>query len=259
MLALLGHIDHNVARIIGFSTAAGLTVFGGVLGFQVIIRLQKQLTIVTGLITLGYIALTFKHVDWTMISSIPSGNLPGFVGAIILGITGVGLGWVNLAADYSRYLARTVSSRAVVGWTVFGSSLVPVILVIYGSPLAGSRKHLSESIAIDPIGALTTLLPTWYLIPCAMVAVLALIGRAILDLYSSGLALLSIGLPVRWHVAASIDAVIMLLGTVYIVWHASDFIGSFSRLSHYLRPTDSGLVGNFYRRRAHAQTRLRGI
>jgi NCS1 family nucleobase:cation symporter-1 len=37
----------------------------------------------------------------------------------------------------------------------------------------------------------------------------------------------SIGLPVRRHVAASIDATIMLLGTIYIVWHASNFIGPF--------------------------------
>jgi NCS1 family nucleobase:cation symporter-1 len=79
----------------------------------------------------------------------------------------------------------------------------------------------------DPVGALTTLLPTWYLIPFAIVAVLGLIGGAILDLYSSGLALVSIGLPVRRHVAASIDATIMLLGTIYIVWHASNFIGPF--------------------------------
>ncbi|HUW87659.1 MAG TPA: cytosine permease [Candidatus Paceibacterota bacterium] len=227
VLARLGHIDHNVARIIGFSIAAGLTVFGGVLGFHVIMKLQKWLTIVTGLMTLGYIALTFKHIDWTMVSSIPSGNPQAFIGAMIFGITGIGLGWVNSAADYSRYLPRTVSSRAVVGWTVFGSSLVPVILVIYGSLLAGSSKDLSEKIAMDPIGALTTLLPTWYLIPFAIVAVLGLIGGAILDLYSSGLALVSIGLPVRRHVAASIDALIMLLGTIYIVWHASDFIGPF--------------------------------
>jgi NCS1 family nucleobase:cation symporter-1 len=65
------------------------------------------------------------------------------------------------------------------------------------------------------------------LIPFAIVAVLGLIGGAILDLYSSGLALVSIGLPVRRHVAASIDATIMLLGTIYIVWHASNFIGPF--------------------------------
>ena len=80
---------------------------------------------------------------------------------------------------------------------------------------------------MDPIGALTTLLPSWYLIPFALVAVLGLIGGAILDLYSSGLALVSIGLPVKRHVAAGIDACIMLAGTIYIVWFANDFSGPF--------------------------------
>jgi len=96
-----------------------------------------------------------------------------------------------------------------VGWTVFGASIVPIILVIYGALLAGSSEELNDQVASDPIGALTTLLPIWYLIPFALVAVLGLIGGAILDLYSSGLTLVSIGLPVKRHVAAVIDGVIM--------------------------------------------------
>ena len=220
-------MDHNLARIIGFLIAVGLTVFGGVLGFHVIMKLQKWLTIATALMTVGYIALTVSHVDWNKISTIHGGSLQGLVGAIIFGITGVGLGWVNSAADYSRYLPRNSSSKGVVGWTVFGSSLVPVILIVYGALLAGSSKGLNDKVMMDPVGALTDLLPTWYLVPFAVVAVLGLIGGAILDLYSSGLALVSIGLPVRRHVAASIDACIMLIGTIYIVWHASNFIGPF--------------------------------
>ena len=227
VFARLGHLDHNLARIIGFLIAVGLTVFGGVLGFHVIMKLQKWLTIATAVMTIGYILLTMSHVDWSKVSSLHGGSLQAFIGAIIFGITGVGLGWVNSAADYSRYLPRTSSSRSVIGWTVFGSSLVPVILIIYGALLAGSSKDLNDKIMMDPVGALTSLLPTWYLIPFAIVAVLGLIGGAILDLYSSGLALVSIGLPVRRHVAASIDATIMLLGTIYIVWHASNFIGPF--------------------------------
>lgn len=219
----LGHLDHNLARILGFLIAVSLTVFGGVLGFHVIMKLQKWLTIATVIMTIGYIALTIDHVDWSSATSIQSGSMQGFIGAMIFGITGIGLGWVNAAADYSRYLPRSVSSKAVVGWTVFGASLVPIILVIYGSLLAGSSKDLNDAIANDPIGALTTILPTWYLIPFAIVAILGLIGGAILDLYSSGLALVSIGLPVRRHVAASIDAGIMLIGTIYIVWFARNF------------------------------------
>jgi len=227
VLTRVGNIEPNISRILGFSIAAGLTIFGGVLGFKVIMRLQKVLTVSTILLTVGYIALTADQVNWSSVSAIPSGSVQAFLGALIFAITGIGLGWVNCAADYSRYLPRSVSSRGVIGWTVFGASFVPITLVIYGSLLAGSSKDLAEKIGMDPIGALTTLVPTWYLIPFAAVAILGLIGGAILDLYSSGLALISVGLPVKRHVAASIDAVIMALGTIYIVWIAGDFFGPF--------------------------------
>ncbi len=223
VFARLGHINHNVAGILGFLVAASLTVFGGVLGFHTIMKIQRWLTSATIILTAGYIALTFHKINWNAVQSIHAGSKAGFIGAMILGVTGIGLGWVNSAADYSRYLPRKTSSRAVIGWTVFGSSIVPVILVIYGALLAGSSKDLSNAIATDPIGALTTILPTWYLIPFAIVAILGLVGGAILDLYSSGITLVSIGLPVKRHVAASFDAMIMMFGTIYFVWIAPNF------------------------------------
>jgi purine-cytosine permease-like protein len=223
----LGGVDHNVALVIGFVIAVSLTVFGGVLGFTVIMKLQKVLTVVTVAMTVVYIALTFDNINWSAVSAIKDGSSEGFIGAIIFAITGIGLGWVNCAADYSRYLPRTVSSKSVVGWTVFGASIVPIVLVIYGAALSGSSKDLSDAIAMDPIGALTSLLPTWFLIPFALVAILGLVGGAILDLYSSGLALVSIGVPLKRHQAAAIDAVLMLAGTIYIVWIADNFFYPF--------------------------------
>lgn len=223
----IGNLDQNTAMAIGFAIAIALTVSAGVLGFAVIMRIQRILTIVTLVMTGVYIALTFDEVDWSAITSLPSGSTQGFIGAVIFGATGIGLGWVNAAADYSRYLPRSTSSKAVISWTVFGASVVPVILVTYGAALSGSSKKLSDAIASDPIGALTTILPSWYLIIFAMVAILGLVGGAILNLYSSGLALISIGLPVKRHVAASIDAVLMLIGVIYFVWIADDFFYPF--------------------------------
>lgn len=223
----LGNLDHNTAMVIGFAIAVGLTVSAGVLGFAVIMRIQRALTIVTIAMTGVYISLTIGEVDWTAISAIPSGSAQGFIGAMIFGATGIGLGWVNAAADYSRYLPRSTSSKSVIGWTVFGASIVPITLVIYGAALSASNKDLSEAIAGDPIGALTTILPSWYLIIFALVAILGLVGGAILNLYSSGLTLISIGLPVKRHVAASIDAVLMLVGAIYFVWIADDFFFPF--------------------------------
>ncbi len=223
----IGGVDQNLALILGFVIAVSLTVFGGVLGFSVIMKLQKILTVITVVMTVVYIALTIDTINWGAVTAIKDGSTQGFIGALIFGITGIGLGWVNCAADYSRYLPRTVSSKAVVGWTVFGASVVPIILVIYGAALSASSKDLSEAIAMDPIGALTSLLPTWFLIPFALVAILGLVGGAILDLYSSGLALVSIGVPIKRHQAAIIDAFIMLAGSVYIVWVADNFFYPF--------------------------------
>ena len=223
----IGGVDQNLALILGFVIAVSLTVFGGVLGFSVIMKLQKILTVITVVMTLVYIALTMDTINWSAVTAIKDGSTQGFIGALIFGITGIGLGWVNCAADYSRYLPRSVSSKAVVGWTVFGASVVPIILVIYGAALSASSKDLSEAIAMDPIGALTSLLPTWFLIPFALVAILGLVGGAILDLYSSGLALVSIGVPIKRYQAAIIDAFIMLAGSVYIVWVADNFFYPF--------------------------------
>jgi purine-cytosine permease-like protein len=226
----LGGIEHNVAMIIGFVIAVSLTVSAGVLGFEAIMKLQRYITTITIIATLIYIALTISKVDWNVISSMKNGNSQAFIGALIFGATGIGLGWVNSAADYSRYLPRTVSNRSVVFWTVFGASIVPTILVTYGAALSGSSEELAGAIATDPIGALTTILPTWYLIIFALVAILGLVGGAILDLYSSGMTLISIGLPVKRHIAASIDSILMLIGTIYFVWVADDFFFPFQGL-----------------------------
>ena len=220
-------LDRNIALMLGFLIAASLTIFGGVLGHPVIMKLQRWITGITVLATVTYIVLTLDEVNWDSVFEIKAGSTAGLIGAIIFAITGIGLGWVNSAADYSRYLPRDVSSKSVFGWTVFGASIVPIVLVIYGSALSGSSKELSDAIAMDPIGALTQLLPTWFLIPFALVAILGLVGGAILDLYSSGLTLISIGVKVKRPVAAAIDGTIMLIGTIYIVWFANDFFGPF--------------------------------
>ena len=227
VFARIGGVDHNLALILGFILAVSLTVFGGVLGFSVIMKLQKLLTVITVAMTVVYIVLTIDTVNWSAVTGLKDGSTQGFIGALIFGVTGIGLGWVNCAADYSRYLPRTISSKAVVGWTVFGASVVPIVLVIYGAALSASSKDLSDAIAMDPIGALTSLLPTWFLVPFALIAILGLVGGAILDLYSSGLALVSIGAPIRRHQAAIIDAFIMLAGCFYIVWIADNFFYPF--------------------------------
>jgi purine-cytosine permease-like protein len=161
------------------------------------------------------------------VSGIHGGSAEAVIGALVFVMTGFGLGWVNAAADYSRYLPRRSSGGGVVWWTTFASSIAPVFLLVFGLLLAGSSKQLNSAISADPIGALATLLPTWFLVPFAIVAVLGLIGGSVLDIYSSGLALLTLGVRVPRYVAALIDGTVMTLGTIYVVFFTTNFIGQF--------------------------------
>jgi nucleobase:cation symporter-1, NCS1 family len=223
----LGWDGGALTKVVALVVVAALIVAGGVLGFDFIMRLQKWITIVTAVLTVFYMILVAGRIDLGAVAAIPGGGTPQLIGALVFMMTGFGLGWVQAAADYSRYLPRGASSPAVVGWTTFGASLAPVVLLLFGLLLAGSSAELSSAISVDPIGALTTILPVWFLVPFALVAVLGLVGGAVLDIYSSGLALLTTGLRVPRYVAAGIDGVIMVLGAIYVVFIAGEFLGPF--------------------------------
>ncbi|MFJ9781817.1 purine-cytosine permease family protein [Amycolatopsis sp. NPDC101161] len=223
----LGWGGGTATKVVALIVVAALTVAAGVLGFDAIMKLQTWITWITGVLTVVYVVLVAGDVHWDAVSALPSGSAQQWVGALVFLMTGFGLGWVNAAADYSRYLPRSASSRGVVGWTTFGASVAPLVLLVFGLLLAGSSPDLNKAIAADPIGALTTLLPLWFLVPFAIVAVLGLVGGAVLDIYSSGLALLSAGLRVPRPVAAFVDGVLMVAGTVYIVFFGGEFLGQF--------------------------------
>jgi purine-cytosine permease-like protein len=224
----LGWSGGNGVKIVAFVVVAAAIVGAGILGFDTIMRLQRVLTIAMVVVTAVYIALTLDEIHWSRATDLSSGTTAGVIGAGILVLTGFGLGWVNTAADYSRYLPRDTRTGGVVFWPTFGGSLPVVLLVGYGLLLCASNDALNGAVSNDPIGGLATVLPDWFLVPFVLVAVAGLISGAMLDLYSSGLTLLSLGLRTPRYVAAGIDGVLMILGTIYIVWIAADdFLGIF--------------------------------
>jgi NCS1 family nucleobase:cation symporter-1 len=59
------------------------------------------------------------------------------------------------------------------------------------------------------------------------VAVLGLVAGAVLNIYSSGLALMAVGLRIPRPAAALVDGVLMTVGTVYIVFFSHNFLDQF--------------------------------
>lgn len=223
----LGWASGTPVKIIAMLVVAGLIVAASVAGYHVIMRLQSVLTWLTGVATIAYIAMTLPRVRWDALSDLPAGSFQQVIGALVMVMTGFGLGWINIAADWSRYQSRDASSASIVGWNTLGGALAPSLLVAYGIGLAGSDEDLSAGIVTDPVGTLATILPTWFLVPFLLAAVLALVSGAVLGIYSSGLTLLSLGVRIPRPAAALVDGILLTLGTIYVVFFAESFLGPF--------------------------------
>ena len=223
----LGWGGGTSTKVLAAVGVAALIVVASVLGYHTIMKMQSVLTWITGAITIVYIALTIGHINWPTIAGMPSGSAGAVIGALTMVMTGFGLGWINIAADWSRYQHRDASNGAIIFWNTVGGAVAPVILVIYGLLLAGSDEKLAEGITADPIGTLATILPIWVLIPFWITAVLALVSGAVLGIYSSGLTLLSLGIRIPRPAAAAIDGVILTIGTIWVVFFAESFLGPF--------------------------------
>jgi nucleobase:cation symporter-1, NCS1 family len=225
ILDRLGVASGDLVTAIAFVVIAAITIVVGLLGHATIVRIQTWVTYAFAVLTVVFILLEIGEIDWTAVSHLPSANPAGFLGGMSIVMAGLGIGWVNAAADYSRYLPHSASSRSVVWWTTFGASLPPIVLITFGLLLAADNPDLATS--INPIAVLAHDLPTWFLVPYLLTAVGGLVAGAVLDIYSSGLNLLTLGVKIPRYQSVAFDGALMLIGNIYILFFARDFFGPF--------------------------------
>ena len=204
VMGALGFSNHLLAQIIALVVVVVLAAGAGILGFEAIMKVQTWITWATAILTIVYLLLSASTINFAVLSARPAAPFAMLLGAMCMLMVGF-------------------------GWTTAGAALPVIILVIFGVLLVGSNYDtLSEAIGNDPIGALTTILPTWFLIPFAIVAILGLVGGIVMDIYSSGLSLLATGVPVTRPVATAIDGTIMTIGTIVVVFFADSFLTPFT-------------------------------
>ena len=165
----LGWGGGTTTKIIACLVVAALVVLASVAGYHIIMRMQSWLTWITGIITIAVMVIAASHIHWSQVAAMPSGSWQQTVGALVMVMTGFGLGWINIAADWSRYPRRDASGGQIVAWNTYGGAVAPVILVIFGLLLAGSDKKVAEGILGNPIGALAETSQPAYARPVASV------------------------------------------------------------------------------------------
>ena len=139
-----------------------------------------------------------------------------------------GLGWVESGNDFSRYLPRTASRKSIVGWVFVATAIPQAALMLLGAAVATYVQIDSK----NPFNSFPHAFSGWFLVPFFVVAILQLFAINSMDLYSSGVTLQALGLPIkRWN-AVLVDTVICCGITTYAVFSAgfsrllSDFVAA---------------------------------
>ncbi len=144
-----------------------------------------------------------------------------FLVGLAFTITLSGLGWVENGNDFSRYVPRTASRRAIVGWVFVGGAIPEILVMSLGAAVA----TFVPTAGGNPISDFPRAFPAWFLVPFLVVTIVQLFGINSVDLYSSGVTLQALGLGIRRWQAVLVDTIIAGAVTAYAV-----FSSSFSRL-----------------------------
>ncbi|MEU6716086.1 cytosine permease [Nonomuraea sp. NPDC046802] len=226
LVRLAPGLSRTTATAVCFAVAAVVVIVVGMYGHAMIMAVQRYLTYAFVVLTVVYMILMAPKLSISGTLETTAGP-GGWVGGVIFAMTLLGLGWVNCGADYSRYLPATSRPRSVALWTMLGGALPPMVLLVFGVLLAGGDAKLAEAAGGDPVAALAGALPTWFLLPYLLTAIGGFLAGAIMDIYSSGLSMLALGVPIRRHYAVLIDGVLMLLGGYYLLFVSTSFLGTF--------------------------------
>ncbi|MDT7637091.1 MAG: nucleobase:cation symporter, family [Pseudonocardiales bacterium] len=201
----------KVALVLGLAVVQSVLP---VIGHAAVTRVLRALVIPFAALFCVLAALTATRLHLT---PMPSAGWAAFLGGVALSASGAGLGWASSAADYSRYLPRSASRRGIVAAVTLGGGIPQTLLMVVGAGAA-----LVTPSASDPITGLPAAYPGWFVLPYLVLLIVQMTALNAVDLYSSGVTLQAIGVPIgRWQ-AVVLDGVICA-GIGLAVVYSGDF------------------------------------
>jgi NCS1 family nucleobase:cation symporter-1 len=226
LLNLSGLPSNTLWTIVSLVIIAFLVVAIGLLGHATLVWIQRAATWVFGLLTLVIVIFLLARTNWPVVLAARPGPWDtGVLATLSIIMAGTGISWVNTGADYARYFLHNTRDRAIIGWTVFGSTLPLFVLIMTGTLFSSRVTNLAT--ASNPIQVIGNVLPSWMAIPYLITAIGGLIAEADLSIYSSGLNLLTIGVKLQRYKTVLIDGILMIIGATYVMLIAQNFIAPF--------------------------------
>ncbi|MFH8717013.1 cytosine permease [Streptomyces zaomyceticus] len=212
------------------------------LGINALRVCSKWSTYLFGAFSVLVLVYLVANTDWSAVFDKPAGSTAMMVAGIGT-IAAGGISWVPSGPDFTRYLPRTASSKAMVGSTVGGAGIVVLPMVLMGAVMAVSTPDLAS--AQDPVSFIGELLPMWISVPYLVIALLGMLLINSMSMYSAGFTAQTLGIKVSRAAAVSVNAVISLIFGFLLMVVATSFIGSFISFLTLLAVAFSAWIGVF--------------
>ncbi|GAA2689108.1 purine-cytosine permease family protein [Streptomyces lunalinharesii] len=217
------HATTGVKTVVVVAIAA-VTLTISVYGHALIVKLYTPITLV---LTAAFAVVAYAVLDHADFGYAPAHPLTGTAlwATVFGGITLIASGPLSYttSADFSRYLPRSTSPLAVVGWTALGGFLPGVAVCSLGA-FAATAVDMT-----DPQTALQRILPGWFTPLFLLALVLGTVAINALTAYSAGLALQAVGLRIRRSVSILADGAVAVGLTLYALL-VSNFLDTVSNV-----------------------------
>ncbi|MFJ8824501.1 cytosine permease [Streptomyces sp. NPDC102467] len=212
------------------------------LGINAVQKCNKYATYLFGLFTALVLIFLIVDTDWSEVFGRPAGRTSLMVAGIGL-IAAGGVSWIPASPDFTRYLPRTASSKAIVRNSIGGAGIVVLPMVLMGAVMAVSTPDLAS--AADPVSFLGEILPMWIAVPYLLIALVGMLLINAMSMYSAGFTAQTLGFKVPRHWAVSVNALISLVFGGILMLVATSFMGSFIAFLSLLAVAFSAWVGVF--------------
>jgi nucleobase:cation symporter-1, NCS1 family len=234
LFSLHGTNLNGPAKIVVIIFAAMLQMIMPLLGHATISKVLRYLGYVFIVFFALLAAFTLNRLHLSTFHAKPV-SFAVWTTALVLVISLGGLGWTANGNDYSRYLPRDTKLSKTFWAATLGAAVPSILLELLG---VLAFTITTKIVGITQLGVPDTF-PSWFVTPFLIFAVFQLLAINTIDMYSSGVTLQALGVPVRRWGAVIIDTVVCAVVTGIILFHGNfykDFAGFLLYIVVWLAP-----------------------
>jgi len=218
----LGGTSSTPVKVVIVVVTAAITLVISVYGHATIMRMSGVFTSLLAVAVVALGVFVVAKADWSYqpATALSGGPMWAALAAGIALIAATSMSW-NVSPDYARYLPADTSPRAVGTWTALGGFIPSVALGAVGV-LAGTVVDMN-----DAQTNLAQIVPAWFYPVFLLVIVVGTMANNVITMYSSGLCLQAVGIPLRRSITVLFDGLLGVALACYALF-VSDFTSALS-------------------------------